>query len=58
MRKAICLLYPPETDVDKGSSDSDIDEAPAKPAAKEYSENHDDQQMNEVPRQQTELRPK
>ena len=42
MRKAICLLYPPETDVDKGSSDSDIDEAPAKPAAKEYSENHDD----------------
>ena len=35
--------------MDKGSSDSDIDETSAKLAAKECSKNHDDKQMNEVP---------
>ena len=43
-----------EIDVNEGSSDSDIDQSPAKPAAKECSENHDDEQMNEVPLQQLE----
>ena len=51
-----------EIDVNKGSSDSDINETPAKPAAEECSENHDDgyddEQINEVPQQQPESRPK
>ena len=44
--------------VTKSSSDSDIDETPAKSTAKECSKNHDDEQMNEVSQQQPELRPK
>ena len=47
-----------EIDVDKSSSDSDIDETHDKPAAKECSESHDDEQMNEIPQQQPESRPK
>ena len=47
-----------EIDVNKGSSDSDIDETPAKPAAKECSENHNNKQMNEVSQQKPEARPK
>ena len=47
-----------ETDVNKGSSDSDIDETPAKPATKECSENHNDEQMIEISQQQPESMPK
>ena len=43
-----------EIDVDKGSSDSDIDKTLAMPASKECFENHDDEQINEVPLQQPE----
>ena len=46
-----------EIDVDKGSSDSDMDETPAKPAAKECFKNHDIQ-MNKVSQLQPELRSK
>ena len=47
-----------EIDVDKGSSDSDIDKTLAKPASRECFENHDDEQMNKVPQQQPESWPK
>ena len=43
-----------EIDVNKGSSDSDIDETLTKPAVKECFENYDDEQMNKVPQQQPE----
>ena len=47
-----------EIDKDKGSSDSDNDETPAKPDAEECFEYHDDEQMNEVLQQYPELRSK
>ena len=47
-----------EIDANKGSSDSDINETCAKPAAKEGFENHDNEQMNKVSQQQPESRPK
>ena len=40
------------------SSDGDIDETPAKTAAEESSNNHEDKQINEVPQQHPESRPK
>ena len=47
-----------ETDVDKSSSDSDVDETPANPAAKKIFENYDDEQINEVSQQQQQFKPK
>ena len=37
-----------EIEVDTGSSDRDVDKTPAKPAAKECSENHDDERINHL----------
>ena len=47
-----------EIDMDKSSSDSDVDETLTKPAAEECSESYDNEQINEVPQQQPESRPK